>query len=39
MFALDMGRVLVEADRAAKIMAAVCHGSAALLAAQDEQGR
>lgn len=35
----DMGRVLVEADRAGKIIAAVCHGPAALLAARDEEGR
>lgn len=34
----DMGRVLVEADRAAKIIAPVCHGQAALLAAKDAQG-
>lgn len=34
----DMGRVLVEADRASKIIAAVCHGPAALLAAKDENG-
>ncbi len=35
----DMGRVLVEADRTGKIIAAVCHGPAALLAARDEDGR
>lgn len=35
----QMGRVLVEADRAAKVVAAVCHGPAALLAARDEAGR
>ena len=35
----DMGRVLVEADRASKIIAPVCHGQAALLAAKDENGR
>lgn len=35
----DMGRVLVEADRAGKVIAAVCHGPAALLAARDEKGR
>lgn len=34
----DMGRVLLEADRASKIIAAVCHGPAALLAARDEAG-
>ncbi len=34
----DMGRILVEADRESKIIAAVCHGPAALLAAQDEKG-
>ncbi|WP_431263065.1 type 1 glutamine amidotransferase domain-containing protein [Roseateles chitinivorans] len=35
----DMGRLLVEADRTAKIIAPVCHGQAALLAAKDAQGR
>lgn len=35
---LDMGRVLIEADRDNKIIAAVCHGPAALLAARDENG-
>ena len=35
----DMGRVLVEADRASKIIAPVCHGQAALLAARDKDGR
>lgn len=35
----DMGRVLIEADRAGKVIAAVCHGPAALLAARDENGR
>ena len=35
---LDMGRLLVEADRAGKIIAPVCHGQAALLAAKDEAG-
>lgn len=35
----DMGRVLVEANRASKIIAPVCHGQAALLAARDETGR
>jgi Putative intracellular protease/amidase len=34
----DMGRVLTEADRASKVIAAVCHGPAALLAARDENG-
>lgn len=31
----DMGRLLVEADRDSKVIAAVCHGPAALLAAKD----
>ncbi|YBV95255.1 type 1 glutamine amidotransferase domain-containing protein [Phyllobacteriaceae bacterium JZ32] len=35
----DMGRVLVQADREKKLIAAVCHGPAALLAARDENGR
>ena len=35
----DMGRVLVQANREAKLIAAVCHGPAALLAARDENGR
>lgn len=35
---LDMGRVLVEADRENKVIAAVCHGPAALLAARKENG-
>lgn len=35
----DMGRVLLEADRESKVIAAVCHGPAALLAARDENGR
>jgi len=34
----DMGRVLIEADKADKVIAAVCHGPAALLAARDENG-
>jgi putative intracellular protease/amidase len=34
----DMGRILVEADRRGKIIAPVCHGQAALLAAKDEKG-
>lgn len=35
----DMGRVLVEADRQSKVIASVCHGPAALLAAKDENGQ
>lgn len=35
----DMGRVLLEADRDSKVIAAVCHGPAALLAAREENGR
>jgi putative intracellular protease/amidase len=35
----DMGRVLLQADRQAKVIAAVCHGPAALLSATDENGR
>jgi putative intracellular protease/amidase len=35
----DMGRVLVQADEEGKIIAAVCHGPAALLSAKDENGR
>lgn len=35
----DMGRVLVEAEAMAKIIAPVCHGQAALLSAQDADGR
>jgi putative intracellular protease/amidase len=35
----DMGRILVEADRDGKIIAPVCHGQAALLAAKDETGQ
>lgn len=34
----DMGRILVEAERANQIIAPVCHGQAALLAAQDADG-
>jgi putative intracellular protease/amidase len=34
----DMGRLLVDAERARKIIAPVCHGQAALLAAKDNQG-
>ena len=35
----DMGRILTEADRAGKVIAPVCHGQAALLAAKDESGQ
>jgi len=35
----DMGRVLVEAQRDNKIIAPVCHGQAALLAAPDQDGK
>ncbi|MBU3077618.1 type 1 glutamine amidotransferase domain-containing protein [Sphingomonas quercus] len=35
----DMGRILVESSRDSKIIAAVCHGPAAFLAARDENGR
>jgi putative intracellular protease/amidase len=35
----DMGRVLIEADRTSKVIASVCHGPAAFLAARDENGR
>lgn len=35
----DMGRVLLQADRERKIIAAVCHGPAALLAARDGNGK
>ena len=34
----EMGRILVEAQRDEKIIAPVCHGQAALLAARDEHG-
>jgi putative intracellular protease/amidase len=34
----DMGRILIEGDRAGKIIAPVCHGQAALLAAKDGNG-
>lgn len=34
----DMGRILAEADRDGKVIAPVCHGQAALLAAKDENG-
>lgn len=33
----DMGRVLIKANRASKVIAAVCHGPAALLAASEEK--
>ncbi len=35
----DMGRILAAADRDGKIIAPVCHGQAALLAARDECGQ
>lgn len=35
----DMGRILVEAQSASKIIAPVCHGPAALLAAKDSEGK
>ena len=35
----DMGRVLAEAESASKIIAPVCHGQAALLAAKDSDGK
>jgi putative intracellular protease/amidase len=35
----DMGRILAEADRDGKIIAPVCHGQAALLAAKNESGQ
>ncbi|SDH03391.1 type 1 glutamine amidotransferase domain-containing protein [Pelagibacterium luteolum] len=35
----DVGRILTEADRASKIIAPVCHGQGALLAAKDENGK
>jgi putative intracellular protease/amidase len=34
----EMGRVLVEADQRGRLIAAVCHGPAALLAARDAKG-
>jgi putative intracellular protease/amidase len=34
----DMGRILAEADRAGTLIAPVCHGQAALLAAKDAKG-
>jgi putative intracellular protease/amidase len=34
----DMGRILVDAERERKIIAPVCHGQAALLAATDGHG-
>lgn len=35
----DMGRVLVEANQAGKLIGSVCHGPAALLAAYEADGR
>lgn len=35
----DAGRLLVDAQNEGKIIGAVCHGPAALLAAQDDSGR
>jgi len=35
----DMGRILVQASRAPTVIASVCHGPAAFLAAEDENGR
>lgn len=35
----DMGRLLVAADAAGKIIAPVCHGPAALLSATDSEGK
>ena len=35
----DMGRVLAEAQSAHKVIAPVCHGQAALLAAKDKDGK
>lgn len=34
----DMGKILVRANRASKVIAAVCHGPAAFLAAREEDG-
>ncbi|MGW0491604.1 type 1 glutamine amidotransferase domain-containing protein [Streptomyces olivaceus] len=34
----DLGRLLLDADRAGKVIGAVCHGPAALLSAVDERG-
>jgi putative intracellular protease/amidase len=34
----DVGRILTQADRSRKIIAPVCHGQAALLAARDAMG-
>jgi putative intracellular protease/amidase len=35
----DVGRLLVQADRASQIIASVCHGPAAFLAAKDKNGQ
>lgn len=35
----DMGRILVEADEAGRVIGSVCHGPAALLAANRADGR
>jgi len=35
----NMGRLLIDADRANKIIGTVCHGQAALLSAYDEKGQ
>ncbi|SES07380.1 Putative intracellular protease/amidase [Lentzea xinjiangensis] len=35
----DLGRLLVEADAAGKIIGAICHGPAGLLSAVDAEGR
>ncbi|WP_207478388.1 type 1 glutamine amidotransferase domain-containing protein [Arenibaculum pallidiluteum] len=35
----DMGRILVQASQASKVIASVCHGPAAFLAAEDDNGR
>jgi putative intracellular protease/amidase len=35
----DMGRLLMQAHRDEKVIAAVCHGPAAFLAARDDNGR
>ncbi|UWX97808.1 type 1 glutamine amidotransferase domain-containing protein [Arthrobacter zhaoxinii] len=38
-FDKDMGRILIEADAAGKIIAPFCHGPAGLLAAETEDGK